>query len=122
LQRGLCDYGLSLAFFGQSVLAHMLAAYQNTPLPHLKQPVMFDDLIPAYEHCWDYRTNDGQRVSVDRFSDEALAQVAECERTTDRWEIFRNGVLIALGVPIIALGLGWAFVWAFRGFLPAQKP
>ena len=31
--------------------AYMIAAYQNTPLPNLKKPVLFDDLIPAYEHC-----------------------------------------------------------------------
>jgi hypothetical protein len=33
----------------------------------------------------------------------------------------RQHILIALCIPIIVLGLGWAFVWAFRGFLPAQK-
>jgi hypothetical protein len=102
--------------------AYMTAAYQNTPLHDLKQPVLFDDLVPAYEHCWDYKTSDGQKVDVTKFSNEALAQVAECERTTDRWSIVRNGILIALGIPIIVLGFGWAFVWAFRGFLPAQKP
>jgi hypothetical protein len=94
-------------------------AYQGAPLPDLKRPVLFDDLIPAYEHCWDYRTSDGQKVDVSKFSNEALAQVAECEREADRWLILRSGVLFALGVPIIIFGFGWGFVWAFRGFLPA---
>jgi hypothetical protein len=100
----------------------MIAAYQNTPLPDLKKPVLFDDLIPIYEHCWDYRTSDGQKLDRSKFSDELLAQIAECERTADRWLIVRNGVLIVLAIPIIVLGGGWSFVRAFRGFVPAQKP
>ena len=42
-----------------------------------------------------------------KFSNEALAQIAECEREEDRWLILRSGVLFALGVPIIVLGFGW---------------
>jgi hypothetical protein len=53
---------------------------------------------------------------------EDLPQVAECERSVDRWQILRNGLLIALGIPIAFLVIGWGFVWAFRGFLPARSP
>ena len=101
--------------------AYTFTAYRDAPLPHLKQPVMFDDLVPAYEPCWDYTTSDGQKADVTKFSDSALALVAECEREVDRSLILRSGVLFALGIPIIVLVFGWAFVWAFRGFLPAQK-
>jgi hypothetical protein len=101
--------------------AYMIAAYKNTPLHDLKRPVMFDDLIPGYEYCWDYRTSDGQKADVTKFSNEALARVAECERRADRWMTLRNGIPIALAIPIIVLGFGWAFVWVFRGFLPAKS-
>jgi hypothetical protein len=103
--------------------AYIFAAYRDASLPDLtNKGLTFDDLVPAYEHCW--KNSDGSK-KVDRndfISDEALAQIAECERTADRWLILRNGVLIALAIPIIVLGLGWSFVWAFRGFLPPSKP
>lgn len=43
--------------------AYIVASYQNLP-PHVMKSgqLMFDDLIPAYEHCWDYRTSDGRLV------------------------------------------------------------
>jgi hypothetical protein len=47
--------------------AYIIAGYQNAALHDLKQPVQFDDLIPAYESCWDYRTSDGKQVDVTRF-------------------------------------------------------
>ena len=71
--------------------AYTVVSYQNVSLPDLKNGLMFDDLIPAYEACWDYRTSDGKRVDRSRFSDEALAQVAECERGEDRWLIIKSG-------------------------------
>jgi hypothetical protein len=98
--------------------AYIVAGYQNVALRDLKRPVQNDDFIPAYEFCWDnYRTSGGK---MDIFSD-MPEQVAECERTADRWSVLKNGILIAFSIPIIALVLGWAFVWAFRGFLPAKN-
>jgi hypothetical protein len=101
--------------------AYTFVAYQDAAPPDLTKGHIFDDMLAAYEHCWDYRTNDGQKVDRSRFSNEALAQVAECEREADRWLILRSGALFALGIPIIILILGWGFVWAFRGFLPARS-
>src|SRR5215467_3832862 len=95
--------------------AYTVVSYQNVSLPDLKNGLMFDDLIPAYEACWDYRPF-GKKVDRARYSDEALAQVAECERTVDRWQVVRDGLLIALGIPIAIFVVGWALIWAFRGF------
>jgi hypothetical protein len=101
-----------------AVGAYTSVSYQNVPLRDLKgQPIIFDDLIPIYEDCW----ASGAKVDRGRFSDEALAQVVVCERTVDRWSVLKNGILIAFSIPVIALVLGWGFVWAFRGFLPAQN-
>jgi len=103
--------------------AYTFVSYQNAPQHHLiNGRIAFDDLEPAYEHC--FRHSDGKTVDIsnDFISDEEQAQIVECERVVDRWQIVRDGLLIALCIPIIVLGLGWAFVWAFRGFLPAQKP
>jgi hypothetical protein len=101
---------------------YIAVSYQNTPQHHLiKGRVAFDDLIPVYEHCW--RSSDGKTVGIDDFiSDEDMTRILECERDVDRWLTVRNGVLIALCIPIIILVVGWGLVWAFRGFLPAQKP
>jgi hypothetical protein len=101
--------------------AFIVVSYQNAPQHNLIHGQMaFDDLIPAYEHCW--RSGDGKTLGPGEFiSDKDFAQIAECERGVDRWQIVRNDILIALCIPIIALVLGWAFVSAFRGFLPAQK-
>jgi len=105
-----------------AVGAYTFVAYRDAVPPDLThKQVIFDDLIPAYEHCWDNRTSDGQKVDpTGKFSGAALAQIAECEREADRWLILKSGILFAVGIPIIVLAFGWAFVWAFRGFLPAQ--
>jgi hypothetical protein len=42
---------------------------------NLLEDPSFDDLVPEYEHCWDYRTSDGQKVDRSKFSKEALAQL-----------------------------------------------
>jgi hypothetical protein len=102
--------------------AYPALAYQEVVPPDLKNGRMFDDLVPRYEYCWDYRTSDGTKVDRKDMGDSALMLIAECERAVDRWFILRNGTLIALCVPIIVFCLGWGFVWAFRGFLPVQKP
>ncbi|MGB6287743.1 MAG: hypothetical protein WBG18_25555 [Xanthobacteraceae bacterium] len=106
-----------------AVGAFTSASYQNAALPDLKgHQIIFDDLVPAYHGCWYHRTNNGEeRIMLDPVDDKLLAQLAECERTADRWSIVKNGILIAFSIPIIGLVLGSAFVWAFKGFLPAKN-
>jgi hypothetical protein len=36
---------------------------------------LFDDLIPKYKPCWDYRTDDGKNIDITKLSDEALVRV-----------------------------------------------
>ncbi len=101
--------------------AYTVMSYQNAPQHNLinARPT-FDDLIPAYEYCWSsWRTSKWEGEDWVRVED--LPQVAECERVVDRWEILRDGILIALGIPITVLIVGWGLVWAFRGFRPAQN-
>ena len=100
--------------------AYIVDSYQNAPLPYLMSPaVKFDDLVPAYEHCW---VSDGKKVDPNDFIKiETLRLIAECERTVDRWAILKTGTAIALGIPIAVFIIGWGLVWAFRGFLPATR-
>jgi hypothetical protein len=99
--------------------AYTFIAYQDAPQHDLiPGRITFDDMI--YEQCW--RAGDGKQLEYDRIGNEDRTRIAECERTADRWLMLRSGVLFALGIPIIILVFGWGFVWAFRGFLPAQKP
>jgi len=101
--------------------AYTFVAYRDAAPPDLTKGHIFDDMLPAYEHCW--KTSDGS-TKVDRdgwIAVGALAQIAECEREVDRWLILRSGVLFAVGIPIILLAFGWAFIWAFRGFLPPRS-
>ena len=100
---------------------NIVVLYQTVPQHALiKGRIAFDDLIPAYEHCW--KSSDGKEVNIDDFiSDKDFAQIAECETAVDRWEIIRNDVLIALGIPFAILVVGWGLVWAFRGLLPANN-
>jgi hypothetical protein len=95
----------SLLWFA-AVGAYTVVSYQNVSQHDLVngRPA-FDDLIPAYAHCWSsWSSNDEDWVRI-----EDLPPVAECERLVDRWQIIRNDTLIALCIPIIVLGLGWAF-------------
>jgi hypothetical protein len=102
--------------------AYTIISYQDAPRHDLinGRPA-FADLIPAYEQCWSrWRTSESEGEDWVRVED--LPQVAECERVVDRWQIVRDGLLIALSIPIVVLIVGWGFVWAARGFLPALPP
>jgi len=58
---------------------YIVVSYQTVPQHALiKGRIAFDDLIPAYEHCW--KSSDGKEVNIDDFiSDKDFAQIAECE-------------------------------------------
>jgi hypothetical protein len=88
--------------------AYVTNSYQTVSLRDLKKGLNFDDLVPAYAHCWDYRTTN-------------LAGVAECERSADRSDIIKQGVVIAFGIPVAIFVLGWAMLWAYRGLLPNKS-
>ena len=100
---------------------YTVVSCQSAPEHDLTRGPIFDDLVPAYEHCW--KSSDGKKVNAnERIHIEALTQIAECERVVDRRGIVQNDILIALGIPIAILIIGWGLVWAFRGFLPARSP
>jgi hypothetical protein len=101
--------------------AYIVVSYQSAPEHDLTRGLIFDDLVPAYEHCW--KSSDGKKVNAnDRISIEDLTQIAECERVVDRRVILRDDILTALAIPFAILVVGWGLVWAFRGFLPARSP
>jgi len=103
---------------------YIVVSYQTVPQHHLiKGRIAFDDILPAYEHCWKH--SDGKQIVdlADEFiSDEEQLQIAECERVVDRRQILKTGIPAALGIPLIVLCVGWGLVWAFRGFLPVRSP
>src|SRR5215469_6639126 len=91
---------------------YTVVSYQSAPEHDLTRGPIFDDLVPAYEHCW--KSSDGKKVNAnERIHIEALTQIAECERVVDRRGIVQNVILIALGIPIAILIIGWGLVWAF---------
>jgi len=101
-----------------AVGAYTFVSYQDPPQHNLinGRPA-FDDLIPAYGHCWSrWSSNDEDWVRIEDLP------VAECERFVDRWRIIQGGLLIALCIPIAIFVVGWGLVWAFRDFLPARSP
>src|SRR5579864_4959658 len=75
--------------------AYVTNSYQTVSLRDLKKGMNFDEIVPAYKHCWDYRmTPGGVKLNSDQiiktFSDEALAVIAECERSADRSDIIKQ--------------------------------
>lgn len=101
--------------------AYVTNSYQTVALRDLKKGLNFDEFVPAYIHCWDYRMPpSGIKLNSDQVikNDEALAVVEECERSADRSDIIKQGGVIALAVTIAFFVLGWALMWAYKGFLP----
>src|SRR6516165_8878375 len=87
---------LASVFWLAAAGAYIVVSYRSVELPDLKtNQVTFDDLIPAYKDCW------GADHS------KPLAEIAECERSVDRWQILETGIPVALGIPLIVLIVGW---------------
>lgn len=94
-------------------LFHPYSALKNEVRPSVGY---FDDLIPKYKPCWDYRTDDGKNIDIKRLSDEALVRIYECQLETDRTALLTAAAATTIGVPLLALILGWLLLWIARGF------
>jgi hypothetical protein len=80
--------------------------------------VSFDDLIPVYKPCWDYRTEDGKNIDVTKLSDSALIRIYECEHRIDRFDLVKRALTTMAGVPLLLFVFGWSLLWIGRGFRP----
>jgi hypothetical protein len=76
----------------------------------------FDDLIPKYKPCWDYRTDDGRNIDITKLSDDALIRVYECQLEVDRLTLLRTAAATIAAGPVLTLLLGWSLLWIGRGF------
>jgi hypothetical protein len=85
--------------------------------PKVKPSVgWFDDLIPKYKPCWDYRTDDGKNIDITKLSDEALVRVYECQLNADKSSLLMSAAATVIGGPLLSLLLGWSLLWIARGF------
>jgi len=76
----------------------------------------FDDLIPKYKPCWDYRTDDGRNIDITKLSDEALVRVYECQIDVERQTLLKTAAATIATGPILMLALVWSLLWIGRGF------
>ena len=76
----------------------------------------YDDLIPKYKPCWDYRTNDGRNIDITKLSDDALIRVYECQLEVERSTLLRTAAATITAGPVLTLLLGWSLLWIGRGF------
>jgi hypothetical protein len=85
--------------------------------PQVKTAVLpFDDLIPRYKPCWDFRTKDGKNIDIKQLSDAALVGIYECQLRTEKLAFLQSAVTTVAGVPVLTLFLGWSMLWIGRGF------
>jgi hypothetical protein len=82
---------------------------------------LFDDLIPKYKPCWDYRTDDGKNIDVTKLSDDALIRVYECQLEVDRSTLLRTAAATIAAGPVLTFVLGWSLLWIGRGFRGERK-
>ena len=59
----------------------------------------FDDLIPKYKPCWDYRTDDGRNIDITKLSDDALIRVYECQLEVERSTLLRTAAATIAAEP-----------------------
>jgi hypothetical protein len=76
----------------------------------------FDDLIPQYKPCWDYRTADGKNIDITKLSDDALISIYECQLGVERSTLLRTAAVTIAAGPMLTLVLGWSLLWIGRGF------
>jgi hypothetical protein len=87
-----------------------------TPSDVKPEVVPFDDLIPKYKPCWDYRTNDGRNIDITKLSDDALIRVYECQLDVERSTLLRTATATIAAGPVLTLLMGWLLLWIGRGF------
>jgi hypothetical protein len=91
-------------------------AYSALP-PKVKPSVgYFDDLIPKYKPCWDYRTDDRKNIDIKKLSDEALVRIYECQLKVDQTSFLMSAAATVIGGPLLSFIFGWLLLWVARGF------
>lgn len=97
---------------------YFYSAYQRLAPKTIQHGTLtFDDLIPSYKPCWDYRTEDGRNIDIKQLSDSALVKVYACQLKVDQTDLLKTAVLTIVAIPLAVLLLGWALLWAGRGFV-----
>jgi hypothetical protein len=101
-----------------AILFAVIYGMAYTALPPKVTPSVgfFDDLIPKYKPCWDYRTPDGKNIDIRTLSDEALIRVYDCQLSVDRSALLMTATATVIGGPLVALIFGWSLLWIGRGF------
>lgn len=97
-----------VAFYGM--------AYSALPPKVVPSVSLFDDLIPKYKPCWDYRTDDGKNIDIRKLSDDALIRVYECQLKTDKSSLLKSAAATTIGGPLLSFIVGWLLFWVARGF------
>jgi hypothetical protein len=91
-------------------------AYSALP-PKVKPSLgYFDDLIPKYKPCWDYRTDDGKNIDISKLSDDALVRIYECQLNMDQSSLLMSAAATVIGGPLLAFIFGWLLLLVARGF------
>jgi hypothetical protein len=79
----------------------------------------FDDLIPQYKSCWDFRTEDGKNIDIQQMSDAVLVGIYQCQLKADKLALLKSAAITVAGGPFLSFILGWSLLWIGRGFRPA---
>jgi hypothetical protein len=91
------------------------ALRSNVTAAVVRPPIgMFDDLIPQYKRCWDYRTADGKNIDITKLSDDALIRTYECQLGVERSTLLRTAAVTIAAGSVLTLVLGWLLLWIGR--------
>src|SRR5258706_16073446 len=90
---------------------HLRAAYSTLSSGVKPSVGSFDDLIPKYKPCWDYRTDDGKNIDITKLSDDALVRVYECQLKVDKSTLLKTAGAAGISGPLLTFMLGWSLLW-----------